>query len=153
LVVDENGRKLKKEYKSKLIKLLHQDKLFQVNTSRLLSEDRGAGLLGVSAYVYPNLMSGRFKELIEDPKEKGAVTWHPLPKIERYKEVFYSFEKTLLEAAKVAWTEDEDYTKRAEGHKKTMEKIRSKFIEYLKKSNVLKVPDIDRIYLRVPFGR
>jgi hypothetical protein len=150
VVIDENGRKLKENYESKLKKLFWQNKLFVTKTNRILSEDRGAGLLGVSAYIYPNFMVGKFKEYIKNYiSDIGPVTWHPLPKNERYEKVFYSFEKALFEATKVAWAEDEA-PRRVDGYIKTLEKIRKRFIKNLEEYNVLKVPDIVNGFPKIP---
>jgi len=56
LIVDKDGGKLKKEYKQWLSKWRNSGNLFMSTVHNILSEDRGAGLLGVSAVIYPQLM-------------------------------------------------------------------------------------------------
>ncbi|MEM7816751.1 MAG: hypothetical protein QXZ20_02440, partial [Candidatus Aenigmatarchaeota archaeon] len=73
-VVDVNGAKLKLEYR----KILNSSgKVELIEVDRILSEDRGASLLGVVGCIYPNLALEAKEDL--DIRPCGAVTWHHIP--------------------------------------------------------------------------
>ena len=150
LAVDKDGRKLKKEYKQWLSKWRNSGNLFMTTVHTILSEDRGAGLLGVSAVIYPQLMV-RFKNILSP---LGAVTWHPLPKYKEYRETFSSFERTLFEAAKVAWAEEE-MPERKSKYLDSFNKRLGEFHKIVEKygSRVLIAPVVRDNFIRYPYEK
>ncbi|MBU5678317.1 MAG: hypothetical protein QXJ96_02145 [Candidatus Aenigmatarchaeota archaeon] len=74
-IVDLNGAKLKQEYLN-ILNSSSRGKMELVKVDRIISEDRGAALLGVIACVYPNLALEAQETL--DIRPCGAVTWHHL---------------------------------------------------------------------------
>ena len=91
LVVDEDGKKLKKSFRS----FVDQRPDDSIRVSRILTEDRGAALEGVAALVYPGLIV-KFGE-----EHKGIYplfgSWHDIPLVykEKYLGVLNSFFDTI----------------------------------------------------------
>lgn len=73
-IVDANGSKLKPEYLQTLSSFGNGE---LISVDRILSEDRGASLLGVMAFIYPNLALEAQREF--DIRPCGAVTWRHIP--------------------------------------------------------------------------
>lgn len=90
LVVDEDGKKLKKPFRS----FVDQRPAGSIRVSRILTEDRGAALEGVAALIYPGLIV-KFKE------EQGIYplfgSWHDIPLVyrEKYLGVLDNFFDTI----------------------------------------------------------
>jgi hypothetical protein len=150
LVADKDGGKLKKEYKGWLLKWINSGKLLMTTVHKILSEDRGAGLLGVSGVIYPQLII-RFRDILSP---LGAVTWHPLPQYKEYREAFSSFERTLFEAAKVAWAEDE-IPERKNEYLDCFNKRLIEFHNIVEKygSRVLTTPVVRSNFIRYPYKK
>lgn len=75
-IVDVNGMKLKPEY-LKILSSSDSGRIELIKVERILSEDRGASLLGVIGCIYPNLALEAQEEL--DIRPCGSVTWHHIP--------------------------------------------------------------------------
>lgn len=105
-IVDRNGAKLKPNYRE----VLNSRGAELIEVERILSEDRGAALLGIIGCIYPTIALEAERELGIRPC--GAVTWHPiLPKNNEnkkftpdlkerfniYKEVFDNFREAIYD--------------------------------------------------------
>ncbi|MCD6403707.1 MAG: hypothetical protein J7L59_00790 [Nanoarchaeota archaeon] len=106
-IVDLQGAKLKREYRGWLRQQEAKGNVFLIPVRRIMSEDRGASLLGIVGCIYPNL-------LLEASKAMKcpicAVTWHVLPdgensrsrevrkRVEKYNQAFELYMKCLESA-------------------------------------------------------
>jgi len=86
LVVDEDGKKLKKPFR----RFVDQRPADSIKVSRILTEDRGAAFEGVAAFVYPGL-------IVKFGEEHGIYplfgSWHDVPSFcrERYLGILNKF--------------------------------------------------------------
>ena len=153
VIVDKEGRKLKKQYKGWLIGLKQKRKANLIPIKRILSEDRGAALLGIVGVIYPILALETENYLNFEPL--AAVSWHILPKrskderIQQYNSTFNLFRKSLREAIKIEYetercgrvSEREKAKRRLEGFTRTLTKRIHNLIENLRNYELLNYPD------------
>lgn len=85
VVADKQGSKMKEPYKNWFFHKREKGEVEIVPTERIMSEDRGTGLLGVTACLYPELALEAERSLGIDPC--AGVTWHILPKQNRTKNI------------------------------------------------------------------
>ncbi|MFH1311323.1 MAG: hypothetical protein ABIH65_02870 [Nanoarchaeota archaeon] len=77
LVIDEMGKKLKKEYFKYLVRKRVDGLLNSYPIPRIVSEDEGASLLGVASVIYPSIMRASRQFYLNDEEFFiGAGTWH-----------------------------------------------------------------------------
>lgn len=78
LIVDEDGRKLKKHFAAYLDTKKDIGQVRSYKVSRIVSEDEGPSLLGISAVVYPSVMKdSKHLELNHREFFVGAGSWIP----------------------------------------------------------------------------
>ncbi len=106
-IVDLEGAKLKREYKGWLKQQEAKGNVTLIPVKRIMSEDRGASLLGIVGCIYPNLFLEASKAM-ECPI--CAVTWHVLPdgensrsrevreRVKKYNQAFKLYMKCLESA-------------------------------------------------------
>lgn len=76
LIVDENGEKIKPEYRRVLDQYISMQKCTLINVKKLYTEDQGPAVSGIWSTVYPQLMS-RLNEKYEWAKDiYGAGTFY-----------------------------------------------------------------------------
>lgn len=146
LVIDEDGHKLQKKFNSYLRKkeLVGQVKRFLV--PRIVSEDEGASLLGVSAFIYPSIMRAS-KSLEWDGKEFfiGAGTWHLGKQVDMpsrsYSDSFKQFMNMVYSG--IDFVFERDFGKEFGKEKDVFENKREGFVDYAHKNNIIKACDID----------
>lgn len=81
LLIDKEGKKLKKEYSSHFKK----DNVFNYHAKSIITENKGAGFLGCAAIIYPDLLH----KIDTRYPYAGAGSWHPVENIdEKHKETF-----------------------------------------------------------------
>lgn len=91
LVVDENGQKLKPQFRD--IFYRYRNNVMRYDMPRILTEDRGAALEGVVAVVFPQLILKSFRK----GKFISAGDWFDLTRRDQpYRETFNSFLDLLI---------------------------------------------------------
>ncbi len=122
LVVDRSGGKVRKDlqeqlgykkydksdehflYQKRMGRTIKNDatidrrkiKFYEVN--RIMTEDTGCALQGVSATVYPSLIIEGNRKLFPGLGRVAAGTWHALPRERSHRRIFYHFINTLKSA-------------------------------------------------------
>ncbi len=124
VIVDKEGAKLRKSCKSWLMQWVQRGKARLILIKRILTEDRGAALLGIVGVIYPTLAFEAERRTGLRPL--AAVTWHVLPKytedvrIREYNEAYDLFRSALKEAIKL------EVEKRRVGSVRELSKIKKK---------------------------
>jgi|GEM_PF-2899544 len=152
-IVDREGTKLKEPYRSELLKRKFSRKAELVPIERIVTEDRGASLLGIVGIVYPNF-AFEVERRCRSLRPAAAVTWHVLPtnkdeRIREYNETFNSFRDALKEAIKLeyelnrggSYREIEMRKDMLRGLAKSLVKRTRKVGENLKRYDLLSYPD------------
>lgn len=77
LIVDENGQKLRPDFARYLEQKKRDGQVITHEVPRIVSEDEGASLLGVSAVMYPSVMRASKKLVVNGKREffVGAGSW------------------------------------------------------------------------------
>jgi hypothetical protein len=156
LIVDENGSKLKRDFKTFLKTKEARRSLEMHYIPRIVSEDEGASLLGVAAVVYPSLMRESKKNLVIDknlPFFVGAGSWRLgkdlgvagadlVEGFNKFKNVIYSG---------IDYVFAKDYTQDAvDGSKGKFNEARRDFIRFAESSDILaKNNEIDTSVLNI----
>lgn len=155
-VVDRNMNKLREPYKSKLYNYYYEGKLELIPTKRIVTEDRGAGFLGISAIIYLDL---KWKiEEISKLYPVGCVTWYypyelglPTKRIKEYEDFYKTLMSSIKEAIKIdlerkrieslSEKEKENSKKKIKGLRKYMERRSNNSIDKCKNYNILNTPE------------
>ncbi len=100
--MDENGAKLKSGFSRYLNRKKIAGKVEMIRTPRIVSEDKGASLLGIAATVYPSIMRAS-KSLTLDENEffVGAGSWRLCSELgpnNLYQENFFRFMNLVYKA-------------------------------------------------------
>ncbi len=101
LVADGNKRKLRAPFKQKLERRVYNDQVRLIDVNRIVSEDEGAALEGVTALIYPTVMTGSLNLRIREEENRegfffGAGSWHyPSPKTSPHSNNFGLFVDTI----------------------------------------------------------
>ena len=131
LIVDENGQKLKKDFRNYLTRKRLQDNADIQEIPRIVSEDEGASLLGVASTVYPSIMSAS-KNLFLNGKNffVGAGSWHPGYELSaNHKESFSSFMDLVYAGIDHLFAVDYSSCNESQTHDKFLE-ARQNFLEH-----------------------
>jgi len=147
-IIDREGEKLRKEYRKKIEERERLGKLTQIPVKRIISEDRGASLLGVSACIYPEL--GFYAKDYADLDLAAAVTWHVISdydierlnsdrrdvkkRLNEYKEVYKNYSQTIREGIKLLSEPENNRKKELEN---LIDKRIDKTLNLIKKYGVL----------------
>ncbi len=104
-VADKHMKKLREPYKSKLYEHYYRGELHFVPVRRIITEDRGAGYLGISAIIYPDL-KWKIEELAHI-SPVGCVTWYypyelnGSKSVSRHRDFFDSLVRAVKESIKI----------------------------------------------------
>ncbi|MFH1248648.1 MAG: hypothetical protein V1660_00660 [archaeon] len=122
LVVDRKGEKVNKEfqyqlgykkcdkdceyfaYQKKMGRTIKEDinidrrKIEFYDVNRIVTEDTGCALQGVSATLYPGIILEGNKKLFPHLSGVGAGTWHAVPRERNHRKILYHFLNTLKAA-------------------------------------------------------
>ncbi|MEK6945339.1 MAG: hypothetical protein AABW63_00940 [Nanoarchaeota archaeon] len=159
LVVDDNDRKLKREYRLFLKTKERQGQLELHKVPRIVSEDQGASLLGVASVVYPSIMKESGRRLVLNNGREffvGAGSWRLGSDLgkqgEFYKESFGRFKNFLFSGIDHIFARD--YEGKEEG--KELDKFREereKFLAYADEHSIMRSQGIvDPSVLRLNKG-
>jgi hypothetical protein len=78
LIVDKNGKRMQPKFKHYLQSLVERGSADFFNAAHIVSEDKGASMLGMGAVVYPTVMKeSRCFECDSREFFVGAGSWHP----------------------------------------------------------------------------
>ncbi|MFQ5531184.1 MAG: hypothetical protein ACE5ES_01070 [Candidatus Nanoarchaeia archaeon] len=141
LIVDENGSKLRPDYKSYLMRKKVVAFLEMLQIPRIISEDEGASLLGVSSLVYPSVMRAS-QNCVVDGREffVGAGSWHLCSAVGGdYERDFRKFMDLIYRGIDAVYAEDFQ-----EGANKARERFRQErdsFLEYAQNGNLARYND------------
>ncbi len=151
-VVDRYGSKLRDPYKTELLKRKYSGRAELVPIERIVTEDRGASLLGIVGVVYPNF-AFEVERKCSSLHPAAAVTWHILPRdnderVHQYNETFNSFRNALREAIKLEYERSRIGSERNHNRKKkihglleSLKKRTRKVGTNLKRYDLLAYPD------------
>jgi len=148
LIVDENGEKLRTNYKVYLNtkKALGQVMTFEI--PRIVSEDEGASLEGVAAVVYPNIMKASKQFKIEDKEFfVGAGSWFIAPN-SYYLTNFQRFMDLVYSAIDAKYSQE--YESPSNPDKlSTFRQIRQEFVDFADKRRCLEkhTSEVSSLYL------
>ncbi|MBI2103370.1 hypothetical protein HYT59_00030 [Candidatus Woesebacteria bacterium] len=93
LIVDDNGRRLKDIFRKYVDVYTHTDTESVIKMPKIISEDRGAALLGVCAVIYENLIVNAIENRVCGDVAPCFGTWHDVPRSESgvYSSLFNKF--------------------------------------------------------------
>jgi hypothetical protein len=143
LVVDDNDRKLKRDYRLFLKTKEREGQLEMHKVPRIVSEDQGASLLGVASVVYPSIMKESGKRLVLDNREffVGAGSWRLGSDLGKqgafYEESFDRFKSFLFSGIDFVFAKD--YEGKEEG--KELDRFREereKFLAYAEEHSIMR---------------
>jgi len=151
LVIDESGRKLKRDFSAYINrkKVIEQVKTYPIN--RIVSEDEGASLEGVAAVIYPGIIEAS-RNLIRningytEPFFVGAGSWHIiygnnyLNNFKRFMDLVYS---------SIDFKYAEDFGGGGEREAEIFREKRKEFVRYAKKQKILSGHNGDPAMLRL----
>jgi hypothetical protein len=155
LIVDENGKKLKKKFSRYLDSKMYQEQVTKYLVPRIVSEDEGAALLGVSATIYPSVMRGS-KNFEIGGREffVGAGSWHSSLDFgdnNSYFECFRRFRDTIYGGIDNIFEEDFNFED-VDGSRERFRDFREKFLKYGKETGILSHNDADVGVLKLNNG-
>ncbi len=156
LIVDKSGNKLRHPYSFYLRKKSLEGKVEMHNIPDIVSEDKGAALLGVSAIIYPSIMKSS-KALEYEGQEffVGAGSWHlskDLGADNSYFKTFSKFMQMIYKGVDVK-LEEQYYRDRESGtYIKALANFRDArgdFVHSLGRSHLLAADDADTSVLQL----
>jgi hypothetical protein len=148
VVVDRNGIKMRNPYKTKLENKEKEGRATIIPVERIISEDRGAALLGVIGVIYPELaLLG--SEYIG--KDLGAVSWHMIydrknfrasfERLAQYKKVYRNYYKTIADGIKMLSRPTENTGPKTREREEVMKKRIENILRLVEEYRILDYPD------------
>ncbi|MEM4230291.1 MAG: hypothetical protein QXF25_00210 [Candidatus Pacearchaeota archaeon] len=140
LVVDGNGTRLKPTYSAYLSKKVRDEQACRYSVPRIVSEDEGVSLLGVSAVIYPSVMRAS-KKLELNGREffVGAGGWYLGSDLENvdsaHHETFRRFMNLVYRGIDVKWD--------GRGYLEEFKKERENFLIHFGKNSSSRQEDLD----------
>ncbi len=148
LVVDENGRRLRPSFEAYLRQKERLGKVKICNVESIVSEDKGAALLGVCAAMYPSIMkASKSFEWKAGDFFMGAGSWHlsgSLSSVRQYSQTFERFMEVVYRGIDYLYARDfEGNSANAEAYRKEFESRRTSLINFLYEEGILAHSDAD----------
>ncbi len=141
LVVDEDGRKLYPAFAAYLNRKRANGEVEMIHVPRIVSEDEGASLLGISAFAYPSVM--RASKQLEINGENffvGAGSWRLATELNGnsiYEKNFRKFMDLVYRAIDTKYASD--YVGESGAELERFRQERDSFVEYAENSKILRV--------------
>jgi hypothetical protein len=152
LVIDEEGKKMRPDKRVYLQRKQLEGQVEMYPVSHIVSEDRGAGLLGVASVVYPSVMEASEALTYEGrPFFVGAGSWRlvgDIPNVSFASDTFKHYMETLYRAIDLNFSTSYEGSAGAE-EKKTFDEYRSSFIEKARAREVLTNRPVDPASFKV----
>lgn len=146
LVIDEDGKKMRPDKRAYLQRKQLEGQVEMYPVSHIVSEDRGAGLLGVASVVYPSIMEASEALTYEgQPFFVGAGSWRlvtDIPNVSFASDTFKHFMETLYRAIDFQFSTGYEGSEGARD-KTALDEYRASFIEKARAREVLTNRPID----------
>ena len=146
ILADDYGRKLREPEKKGIRRYISWAtgkevplESFIIPVKKLITENRGAGLQGVWAAIYPQVVAELHLRGI--PGLGG--TWHVLPRLEAYKRLYNAYRETLLTAIDVerGVLSEDVFHKKLAGLRETYQEVKRDVIRHRVRSGKELVKD------------
>lgn len=138
LILDENGNKLRTDFKSYLMRKKVEGELEMYPIPRIVSEDEGASLLGVAAIIYPSVMRAS-KRCEINGKEffVGAGSWYGASELNKdYTKNFRKFMRLVYKGVDLIYSKDY-LGRKGIKEKERFNQTREDYLSYCKEKEVL----------------
>lgn len=146
LVIDEDGKKMRPDKREYLRRKQLEGQVKTYPVSHIVSEDRGASLLGVASVVYPSVMEASEALTYEGkPFFVGAGSWRlvsDIPEVSFASDTFRHFMETLYRAIDFQFSTDYEGSEGTR-EKTALDEYRASFIEKARAREVLSNRPID----------
>lgn len=141
LIVDENGKKLNPNFGAYLKRKRATGDVEMIYVPRIVSEDEGASLLGISAFVYPSVMRSS-QDLTLDGEEffVGAGSWRLATELNSgsvYEANFKKFMNLVYRAVDAKYAKD--YVGHSDDELEKFRVERENFVKHAEDTKILRI--------------